>query len=163
YHVCIVSIFILFLLQNNKSQKHYVMFSIMLMCFWAFNFWSGGRGSVVAAFVGSLAFVVMLFWKGLAWKPVLMSLLLALCFGFLLAEFLAVFPWNSFLSAFQTTIVAPDLERISAGRTQHWLHALDIIKDNTFSGIGTGLYRFSDAHVPLSHPHNFILQFAVDW
>ena len=58
---------------------------------------------------------------------------------------------------------APALQKISAGRTRHWLHAIELIQENALSGIGTGLYRFSDAHTNLSHPHNFILQFAVDW
>jgi O-antigen ligase len=163
YHVCIVSIFVLFLLQRLVSWKEQVLLTTLLICFWAFNFWTGGRGSVLAALLGSFIFIAMLCWKGLAWKRVLLSLLLALGFGFVLAEFFVVFHWNSFLTAFRTTLDAPSVEQISAGRVKHWLHAIELIRENAFSGMGTGLYRFSDAHTPVSHPHNFVLQFAVDW
>jgi len=163
YHVCVVSIFLLFLLQKLLSWKEQVFFTTLLLCFWAFNFWMGGRGSVVAAMMGSFIFIGMLYWKRQSWKGVLLSLLMAMCLGLLLSEFFVVFDWNGFLIAFRETVDAPNAERFSAGRTGQWLHAIELIKESYLSGMGTGLYRFSGAPGPLSQPHNFILQFILDW
>lgn len=163
YHVCIISIFLLFLLQKLVSWKEQVLFTTLLIGFWAFNFWMGGRGSVVAAMLGSFIFIALLYWKAQAWKHVLLSLLVAIIIGLILSEFFVVFDWNGFFSAVQKTAGAPNAERLSAGRTNQWLHAIELIKEGYMSGFGTGVYRFSDAHAPLSQPHNFILQFTFDW
>lgn len=162
YHVCIVSLFLLFLLQKIVNWKEQVFFTALLLCFWAFNFWMGGRGSVVAALLGSFIFIVMLYWKSLAWKSVLLSLLVAIGLGFILSEFFVVFGWNGLSTALEKTLGAPNAERFSAGRTELWLHTITLIRENYLSGLGTGLFRFSGG-AALSQPHNFILQFTLDW
>ena len=56
YHVAVMSVFCLyfFLPDKDKDLTDFIIPLFCLSVIWAFNFWMGGRGSVLAALLGSL-------------------------------------------------------------------------------------------------------------
>jgi O-antigen ligase len=165
YHAAIICLLCLYFL-FPKSHRGLSTLILPVMCLtlvWTFNFWMGGRGSVIAAFLGSLFVLAFSKIVGVKITRLLIGFLFALFCGLVLAEVFAVFDWNGFFAASDRTLIAPNAERLTAGRTILWAQTLTVLDGNYLLGLGANTYRILPGHIMGSHPHNFILQFLVDW
>ena len=134
---------------------------------WAVLFWSGGRGSFLAAVAALSCTALLCGWRSARWREV--ALLAAV--GFALATLHT--PPNSSFGAPRTigldsvpegVAQAPAVDQVTSGRWTIWQESLSIITANPWLGIG-------EAHTPLhvtaartyEQPHNLFLQAALAW
>jgi len=130
----------------------------------ALTFWSGTRGSLLALFA---ALVVAVAAFPVARSPKWFSEIF-LSAGVAALLSLLHQPPNPFYGLSRiigSSETSEGLEKLSSGRTTMWLDAADLSLKNPVFGIGESRFRLlSESAVGFyNHPHNFILQFCLQW
>ena len=132
----------------------------------AFIVWSGSRGGLFALL--GLAVAAMLFLPSRRKVFALWRDLAAILFPAVALALIWIPPnenWGleSILARMQN--VQDGAKAFTSSRTELWLDAIQLIGQNPWTGYGQAQFRFlapSALHY-YAQPHNFILQFAVDW
>ncbi len=167
----------LFLSVTDSSylERAYLFFSIVLA--FAFLWWMGGRSSVVAFLIAFFLLSIYLLWAQRLQLKKLIFTSFALLLGFYLADAFAVFEWNglarlqaSIANAVESSVVTDEANNINAqvnsfttGRSSMWLLSLEALKKSPWLGLGPYGYLFIPERFFGVHPHNFIIQFLVEW
>ena len=138
----------------------------------AFIFWSGSRGGIFAltGMIVLAPFFLPEFRK--AWWLLKSFLLISLPAA--LISLVWIPPSNSWgiarMLKFASAGVSASLEGkesvgLTNGRTTLWREAVDLIQNSPWIGYGEAQFRFlaPSANLYYAHPHNFILQFLVNW
>ena len=172
--ICVI--FILFV----KRSQH-LLLSIISLCMlasWTFLIWTGGRTGIASALIVSLLILIggVIYLKKDEGK-ILKKISLIIFFitiAFPISDSLSVFPWNGFERAsakLSTTISLDDSsnsladisKRISTGRSTTWALSLNAVKQSPLFGLGPNGFYFIPDRIYGDHPHNFVIQFLVEW
>ncbi len=164
YHVEVASVFCLyFLLKSSSKLAAFWPAVLCLSVLWAFNFWMGGRGAMIATFLASLCLIAMAKYKGLGVARLSSGFFLSLMIGVVLAESAAVMDWNGLLNASMRSLDADSANALTTGRTDIWMTGVSALEGHWLLGLGTNSYRFLPNHIYGSHPHNLIIQMLLDY
>ena len=142
-----------------------VLALVALAVCWGFLFWTGGRGAIGAGMVGLAAIVWFAdkdqrFWvAGVA--------LVAASIGLWMSSFFWVEePHMGLFSAIERTAEASaeqGVEGFSTDRLTIWGPALAGLEGHLWFGLGPDGYRFLETKHHGIQPHNFLVQFLVEW
>jgi len=136
---------------------------LLLLC-WTMIFWSGGRGSAIAA-LGAIT-VILAFFRPRGWRALGLSNLAVMLSAAGLSLLLPA-PNESYgLIRFLTKITEVDsLNAFSAGRLKIWAEAFDLWRQNPWFGVGAGQTKalITAASATFAQPHNVILQALMAW
>lgn len=126
-------------------------------------FWLGGRGAMLAV-IATLFFVIPLGWSQNPQAAIkLIGIIAAMILGILLAEVLAVFPWNGLLQSLMRSVEAGSLDEFSTSRVRLWMSVIDSLQGHWLFGLGAQAYIHMPNHIYGNHPHSFIMQIIVEW
>jgi O-antigen ligase len=157
----ILSAFPLFVNRGNKGSR-VLHFALMAGC-WGALIWSGSRGSVFAVLFSLvlLAFIIPVAWR----KRLLLYQAAAFTAGAYLSHFLGVNLRGFGLEYFWSSMKEPTISGFSSGRNEIWIDALPAVWAHPFLGVGADGFNFvpRTMHLWVSHPHNLLLQAAIDW
>lgn len=135
-----------------NRQKAFLL-TIPAAAWWMLLFASGGRGTLLSMIIAG-AFVLMVFrrealpWLGLQGAAAALGAII-----------------YSLLFKLVLTTNASLLDRAltsDAGRFWYWNRAIELIQENWLLGIGP-MHHASFVDGGLSHPHNVLLQFGLEW
>jgi len=146
---------------KNPSKLSISLYFLILVAFWTMLFWSGGRGSSIAA-VTSIS-VVLLFFRPSGWEQLAKYSFSALVIGALLSLLLPV-PNGSY-GIFRFITKIDGLDTFSAGRMIFWEQAIDVWKQNIWFGVGAGQTKAvikATAGI-YGQPHNIFIQALMAW
>ena len=146
---------------KDCSKVSVYLFFLVLLAFWTMLFWSGGRGSSIAA--ASSIGLVLLFFRPEGWKQLALFSLGALVVGALLSLLLPI-P-NVSYGIFRFVTQVDGMETFTAGRSLIWAEAFGIWKQNLWFGIGAGQTKavIVAASDMLGQPHNIFIQVMMAW
>ena len=159
-----LSFFFIFLIRNCK--KNDITFSHIFgyIFLWGFLFWLGGRGAILATFTSFIVIVLILKYKEINYRNIVIITIPSIFIGMFLSEFLSVYPWNGVLELFQRSISSESFNQLSAGRMVIWATVIESLSGNVFFGLGPqGFYLMENSIKGFVQPHNFILQFLIEW
>lgn len=126
-------------------------------------FWMGGRASILGVVVVFAALALMARIKGVGGRYLRLGLAGSMIIGLVLAQAMAVFPWNGLFSALSRTVEASDLVRVSSGRLTLWREAWDSVQPHLAFGLGPQGYFFMPNRSFGLQPHSMLVQFVVEW
>jgi len=152
------------LAQKRPEPRELAGIAAVMTVPWAFLFWSGGRGAFLAVAVTLVGLTVLrlLPRPKLCWTVILASAVAGLLVS------IPFTPPNGSFGVFRLAgdlVAADDLQSFSSSRLDMWRQALGMIGDHPLIGLGPDNY----AHTPrdpfgaFEHPHNALLQAALDW
>ena len=127
---------------------------VITVSWWILLFASQSRGAISAlliAYVATLAILGKHIW------PVLKSTAYSAIIGGILYILLFVYLPESTQPAITENIFS------SSGRAQLWIHALDMIQNNPWLGVGPMHFAYYPSPGAYGHPHNSFIQLAVEW
>ncbi|MCY4046188.1 MAG: O-antigen ligase family protein [Cellvibrionales bacterium] len=162
-----------------KKPKAVVLQGLIVITIWmglSFIFWAGGRAAMAATVITCLLLVT--FYQ-IAYRrggmKALGFVVLMLVLGVVSAEMLSVYPWNGLVrfveSAEDVKSVAAssqastpvNLNHLTTGRMHMWSLSLKGFFAEPWLGLGPYGYFFIPERVYDDQPHNFIIQFLVEW
>ncbi len=149
---------------KNFSQLLTGLIFLMLFICWVMLFWSGGRGSSIAAAaaIGGL----LIFFKPAGWQKILFVNILIMILAAVTSIFLPVPNGSYGIFRFLTTVTQVDnIAAFSAGRTAIWTEAINVWKENIWLGIGAGQTKtvIQSASGTYGQPHNILIQALLAW
>lgn len=122
---------------------------------WALLLFSVGRATLYAQ-LGCICLIPLLFGRhGLRWSAIQIA---AAFLGLILLIF--AFDMNPFIASGDPTDRFASLN--SSGRLTLWSISLELIRENPWLGIGPMQFA-ALPQTRFAHPHNFVLQFMVEW
>lgn len=122
---------------------------------WALLLYSLGRATLYAQ-ISCVLLIPLLFGRnGFRWSAIQ---IVAASLGLLLL--ILAFGMNPFSSAGAATDRLVSLD--SPGRIELWALSWELIREHPLLGVGP-MHFAAQAHATNAHPHNFVLQFAVEW
>jgi O-antigen ligase len=172
--VAVVTAVVLFLLGKNSLRENGLLWFCMLACA-AFLMTTGSRASMLSALLTILLLMMLgrLIDKKISYLKigmVIMSMVLSLW----VAEIFPIHSWNGVHRAIEVSTVPvvnnedasayAVADRLSSGRLLVWREAINAIKLSPLIGLGPNASIFF-VKAPYAHdqPHNFILQFLIEW
>ena len=132
----------------------------------AFIVWTGSRGGLFAL-IGLAAAAVLFLpgWRRVValWRNLIVISLPAAALALIWIPPNENWGLASILARMQR--VQEGTKAFTSSRTELWLDAIQLIGQNPWTGYGQAQFRFlaPSALQYYAQPHNFILQFAVDW
>ncbi len=161
-----------FLTDKKKASIKLVMIGCLFLIGFSFVIWSGGRMAMSATAI-TLFFLALLHLFSTREKRFLrlFVLLVLMGCGFLIAEKFSVYPWNGVTRIFADTPQAATIDlsqaqainQLTTGRLQMWTMSVDAMLESPWFGLGPYGYFFIPERVYDDQPHNFIIQFLVEW
>lgn len=173
--VCIVGLSVL-LLRKNSQIKHSMFYGLLLLINAGFLVWCGGRMGIIAATITCL--VLLAAYRIYQQVSVAKITVWFACIilGTALSQPFSVFEWNGFARTtelseqVQSTNTQADsqatleqLNQLSTGRAQMWLMSLKAFAKEPILGLGPYGYFFIPERTYDDQPHNFVVQFLVEW
>lgn len=163
------------MLTSGRGLKTTVFF-LFLLSLLALLFWLGGRASLLAglAVMAVGLFIVCFAASAKRWQYAAL-LLVSVLLAYYLAQHFFIFPWNGFsqtfhkdmadLSASISPVETVNLNRLTTGRLQIWRETLQALTESLWLGWGPNGYLFIPGHrIGFGiHPHNFVVQFLIEW
>lgn len=151
------------LLLGSRALKSAVLSVVALLLLASCLFWLGGRAAVLSVLVGAIISVWMLRPKVSQAKVGLLVVLLAA--SVFIAEKASQFPFNGLSSSVSRSVNAEDLNGLSSSRIAIWEQSLEQMQGHWLLGFGSQAYLFlPDKVAPkTSSPHNFLVQFLLEW
>lgn len=150
-----------------KTPGKQIGLALLMSLFWGFLFWCGGRSSILSVVAATMATGGFRF---LQKKPVLVFVAWitgSAIVGFLLAEWMAVFPWNGLLQGIFKSVpdglTGAEIHRISANRIMFWKTSMESLQGHALFGLGPQAYKWMPNHIYGLQPHNLFVQFLVEW
>ncbi len=144
-------------------HKKIFFYTVPLTCLlWALIIWSGGRSGILAA---AIAITTVTFLTR-NWQQFLYQLI-----AFFVGSYLSTLNPIIYSDIFkiinqQATTLSLDLDRILSGRITIWSYSLEHLLNNPIFGAGIERFKIishQNGHPGFYHPHNFIIQFLLEW
>jgi O-antigen ligase len=161
-----ISFFTFFILRPSVERvvnmRHVAVMSILV----AFLFWMGGRGSILSFLIMASVVCWVLVIKGYKLKFYVVSLLISVVAGFLLAELFSVFSWNGIVNMISKMFekTAGLVSGQPSMRIRIWLSTIESFMGSPAFGLGSQGYYFMENRIGwFVHPHNSLLQFLIEW
>tara|TARA_R110002073_G_scaffold176118_7_gene333779 strand:- start:545 stop:1840 length:1296 start_codon:yes stop_codon:yes gene_type:complete len=151
------------LFQDSTRTLHVTLTLLLALC-WGMIFWSGGRGSAVAAFLSVTT--LLLFFRPGGWRKIALYNLSILFIAAVISAFLPAPNGSYGILRFMTKITETDsLDAFSAGRLAIWQQVYAVWLENFWFGIGAGQTKtiIPAASATFGQPHNIILQALMSW
>lgn len=152
--------------EQKKYQQLFCLLSICIAS--AFVIWSGGRMAMMASSITIFSlFILAWLFRKLTLTHGWLACLLLLGVG--LGQWFSVFDWNGFLRPTQLTAViempasGDALNKLTTGRLAMWKMSLQAFWQQPWFGLGPYGYFFIAERTYDDQPHNFIIQFLVEW
>jgi O-antigen ligase len=131
--------------------------AVMISCWWMLLFLSAGRGALLASLFAML--VTAYIYKQYSIKFIRSHITFAIS-GFLLLQLLfVVIPQILYSESSLAALIRTD----SPGRIILWAQASAMINEHPLLGIGPMHFAWYPNGISAGHPHNSILQWAVEW
>ncbi len=152
---------------TSESRKVMAMQAGFMTLGWAFLFWCGGRASMLSSLLVMAGLLCLL--KHQKAKPLKHAgcMMGAAFLGLLIAEYMAVFPWNGALQGIIRSIpddmTINEINRTGSGRLLFWKTSLESLHGHVWFGLGPQGYFNMPNRVYGLHPHNVLIQFLVEW
>jgi len=149
---------------ENCSKIFKGLVFLMLFILWVMLFWSGGRGSSIAA-VATIG-GTLIFFKPAGWRKILRVNILVLVLAVATSTMLPVPHLSYGIFRFAAHILeGQDIAAFSAGRTALWAEAIKIWQQNIWFGIGAGQTKTVIQFASSVHgqPHNIVIQALLAW
>lgn len=176
--VMIVSLSVFWLSNKPKSLFENSFLLANIFANWAFLIWTGGRTGIVASFMCSLILMALFKWQQKTpwWR--LASIIVVMFLALQVGNQLSVFSWNgvgrtlSFQSEAVATLSTPKSEttslvksanKITTGRAVMWQISIEAALEQPWFGLGPYGYFFIEKRDFDDQPHNFVVQFLVQW
>ncbi|WP_168190344.1 O-antigen ligase family protein [Luteithermobacter gelatinilyticus] len=148
-----------------NSLLRVTAFAVLMLALWVLLFWTGGRGSSIAA-IASLG-ICLIWLRPERWQKLFQFNLFILILGAGISAFLPVPDTPSYgLLRFLTKVTeVENVNAFTAGRLVIWQQTIDVWKDSPWLGIGPGQTRnvIVAANNIFTHPHNVFLQAFMAW
>lgn len=165
------------LVRSRLAGWQMAALGILLMVAWSFLFWTGGRMGLAAS---ALTVVILTGWRlwsvrsGIMNTVLRASIVLAVIpMGFALGEQFSVYEWNgvgrTIALTEQVSTDAVDaapvasLNKITTGRAAMWQMSINAMLEKPLFGLGPFGYFFIPERTYDDQPHNFVVQFLVEW
>jgi len=151
------------LLSLKFSPKRIIIVFFSLSFCWAFLFWSGGRGALLAAICGFAA-IIYLMDKQHRSKLLGVVFITALV-GLWASSYYDVSTRSlGFFNAFERSISRTSINGFTSGRIHIWLTTLSALKDKIWFGLGPeGFLYYFAPNWNIAHPHNVFVQILAEW
>lgn len=180
--VVIVSTSVLLLNQTELPtlKRQFYLFSFMAS--WAFLVWTGGRTGIAASAISCIFFGIYFLIFQKCYYRKLLTLLFAAIIGGYAGNHLSVFDWNGIerttdlteqaQSLSETTkqqnkpqaaITLATINSLTTGRAKMWQLSINAMLESPLLGLGPFGYFFIPERFYDDQPHNFIVQFLVEW
>ncbi|MCY4046187.1 MAG: O-antigen ligase family protein [Cellvibrionales bacterium] len=155
------------------AQK--IVLSTALCIGLSFVYWSGGRMAITATLITLLILSGFIFYTRQPHKyQWLLLIILSIAVSVLIAECLSVYPWNGIgrtlhdaqtvsTAAVDNANNAQMLNQVTTGRATMWKISLKAFSESPWLGLGPYGYFFIPEELFGDQPHNFIIQFLVEW
>ena len=166
YYNVVAIIFAAGLLLSYRSLLK--IFGIIVMIIgWIFIFWSGSRSAFVSLIVSACVVKIFLYKKSYSFFK---WFIIALFLGLILQQ--AIFPdlngslgVKRWIDKFDGGIINTDINNISSGRMRIWKTTFIHIFEKPLLGFGPDgfIYLQPNPAPELVHPHNLLLQLAIEW
>lgn len=164
--VCVITL-VYILLKEHPSPLFKPLMFVWLTVLWSAMFWTGGRTGISAALVSSLVVLVasaVFHRQTLIKLPIILACLIG---AYFIADAMAVFSWNGLgrtLHTLQSVSSEPaSIASQSTGRSFMWTVSLHAMLQHPLLGLGPGGYLFIPEKPFGTDPHNFVIQFLVEW
>lgn len=170
---CVVSV-LLFVNHIYKTRLQQMAVLFTALSIWSFLVWNGGRSSMAASVITSIIIMLSSVWFAKACIKRVIIISLVIIAGFFIGDQLSVFHWNGIQRAINinaqaeqastssnTNIITND--KLNSGRTTMWRISLNAFKQSPWFGLGPYGYYFIPNKTDDDQPHNFIIQFLVEW
>lgn len=149
----------------SKYRPHSPLFwfgLVSLSIVWAFVFWAGGRGPLMAIGVSSLL-MYPLFRRTTRLKYFIAVMLISVCLGAILS--LAMPKGYGLSRIFATVEGSESINQFSSGRLTIWKKCIGDITENPWFGVGPDNYKYNcGLQSPFTgQPHGFHVQSTLDW
>ncbi len=155
-----------YLAEKAKTKAGQLGLYFCSLAIWGLMFWSGGRGSILSALIVYMAVAVLLKIKGRPLSRFLITALLLVVGGIVLAEIFKVFCWNGVFQATSRTVEAGgDVYKLATGRPKLWGQVLESIGKSSawVFGLGPQGYCYMPNRTFGFQPHNLFFQFLAEW
>ncbi len=169
--VCVI----LYLLGNNSQSRNILLWFCMLIC-GAFLIWTGSRASMLVAVLAMVFLIsLLLVYRKTDYRKLAM-VFLAIALAVLVADKFSVFSWNGLHRAIEVSTVNVQsaqvqaasvyevTDKLTSGRIVIWQTTFNTFKQSPWFGFGPNASLFV-IKLPdvIDQPHNFILQFLIEW
>lgn len=147
----------------SRTKLSYWSYVGIASLMFALTFWSGTRSTIVAI---GFAYLMGLYFMPIARKArVLGALLVSLLLGGALSLIHRPHDASYGLWRILSSAGAGDSDAISSGRLTMWKGTLAVIAERPWFGFGEGQFRqiVPEAYGVFNHPHNAVLQIALQW
>jgi O-antigen ligase len=166
--VCVTAL-VMFLNRTFTKRLPDLLVTAGLFAAWTFLVWNGGRSSMAAALLTSMAVsLYSVVYAKASLKRVLAFVVLLVC-ATVLADRMSVFNWNGLqrtshlITVTSTESAAVASEEFSAGRTTIWAMSINAFKTAPWFGLGPYGYFFIPERTDDDQPHNLVIQFLLEW
>jgi O-antigen ligase len=164
YNMLVAVLSGVFLLLSESQLWQRIFISLAFFFVSACLFWLGGRGSMLSAVLALGLIFVWVRRQVVIDRKLLILTLSVVMFALLAAHFAAAFSWNGVWNSIGRSVAAESPNRLSSGRLEIWLYALDAIRNDWFFGLGSQGYLFIPGKWrSTAMPHNAVVQFLVEW
>ena len=135
------------------------------LAIWGRMFWSGGRGSILSSLIVYAAVAVLLKTKGRPLSRFLITTVLLVVGGIVLAEIFKVFYWNGVFQATSRTMAAGgDAYKLATGRPKLWGLVVESVGEAGVWPLGLGPQGYCYISNRYGfQPHNLFFQFLAEW
>ena len=148
---------------GETRRPHFALWIAAASLFFALSFWSGTRGSLAA--------IVAAFLLGLALLPALrtahavVALMAATAIGGALSLLHSPPDGHFGMGRISQSLAQSGADALSSGRGAIWAGTLRTIRERPLFGHGESQFRLvvPEAMGNFNHPHNLILQIALNW
>ncbi len=171
----LVSVVIFLVKEENTFILQCVLLSCMLVSA-AFLIWTGSRASMLLSVLTILIVAGVGKFYGLYRPYKIISIILCIGLSVWLADKFSIFEWNGIHRAVTVSTINAPLpvsgqevvtdfdDKLTTGRINMWSITLSAVKAAPWFGLGPyGYFFIPDRPNIFDHPHNFILQFLVEW
>lgn len=174
--VAVVASIVLLLFLKKSQALLLLIISLTTLTSLTFLIWTGGRAGIVSVLmVSALILLLANFYSPKDYKKLIL-IIFYIAISFPLAESFSVFPWNGIKRT--TAVLSINKEevinnkasslavmgnRFTTGRTTTWELSLKAVKKSPWLGLGPNGFYFIPDRFYGDHPHNFIIQFLVEW
>lgn len=127
--------------------------------------WLGGRGALLSYAITLLLAIGVLKRTYRLVRQRVVLLFSTLLISLLISAPLHIYSWNGLTRLVNPDVLSTqqvDLNSLSSGRIEQWQKAWALTADKPIFGHGAESYYF-EAQIKSRHPHNFILQFLVEY
>ncbi|CAA0100103.1 Uncharacterised protein [BD1-7 clade bacterium] len=156
----------LLMYRSINTPRAFATISV-LIAGWSAIFWTGGRTGMSAAILATLILVIF---SGVFQRRTIKrvpALVFCIVCGFFIADQLSVFSWNGLgrtVDTIKAVSEAPEsIAAQSTGRAYMWEVSLNAAMAHPVFGLGPSGYVFIPERPFGTDPHNFLIQFLVEW